>query len=254
MSRAAFIAAGVVAGAAILGVAAWLFLLRDSAEPVGVEEAVTSFRTETEPATGPPSPIPEGVYVYATNGFETTDALTGRTHRYPTRSTIAVRRAECGVSLLWRVLEGRSTQWTYCVTPDGWELRSQDERHTFFGRTERTTYVCSDMPIRPLPAEQTRWDVSCTTDGADETGVGLVVGRERLEIGGAPVVTEHVRKRTTFSGDIRGFARHDLWFDRRSGVPVKMVMVSRTTNDSPAGDVTYDEDVTLLLTSLVPRR
>jgi hypothetical protein len=33
-----------------------------------------------------------------------------------------------------------------------------------------------------------------------------------------------------------------------------MVMVSRTTNDSPVGDVHYEEDVTLLLTSLTPRR
>ena len=254
MSRAAFIAAGVVAGIAILGVAAWFFLLRDATRPVGVEEAVTSFRTETELAPEGPSPIPEGVYVYETEGFEKTDALTGRTHRYPMRSTIAVRRAECGVSLLWRVLEGRSTEWTYCVTPDGWELRSQDERHTFFGRTERTTYLCSDTPIRPRAAVPTRWDVSCATDGADEAGVGLIVGQDTLKVGGASVVTEHVRKRTTFSGDIRGFARHDLWFDTRSGFPVKMVMVSRTTNDSPVGDVTYDEDVTLILTSLEPRR
>jgi hypothetical protein len=33
-----------------------------------------------------------------------------------------------------------------------------------------------------------------------------------------------------------------------------MVMVSRTTNDSPIGEVNYDERVSLLLTSLEPRR
>ena len=254
MSRGGLIAAGVLVCAAIVGGAVWLLVLRDTAEPVGVEEAVSSFRTETEPRPGGSSPVPEGVYVYETDGFEKTDALTGKTHRYPARSTITVRRAECGLSLLWRVLEGRSTEWTYCVTPAGWELRSQDERHTFFGRTERTTYVCDDTPIRPGAGQPIRWQVSCTTGSADETGVGLVVGRERLQIAGRPVSTEHVRKRTTFSGEIRGFARHDLWLDTRSGVPVKMVMVSRTTNDSPVGDVTYDEDVTLLLTSLEPRR
>ena len=31
-------------------------------------------------------------------------------------------------------------------------------------------------------------------------------------------------------------------------------MVSRTTNDSPVGDVHYEERVTLRLTSLAPRR
>ena len=73
-------------------------------------------------------------------------------------------------------------------------------------------------------------------------------------MGGTKVVAEHVRRTTSFSGEIRGFAEHDIWFDSKSGVPVKMRMVSRTTNDSPVGDVTYDEDVTLVLTALEPRR
>src|SRR5206468_4801036 len=120
---------------AIAGVVAWLALFRDTAEPVTVGDAVTSFRTETEPPVGT-SPIAPGVYVYATRGFETTDALTGVTHRYPLRSTITVTAAGCGMSLTWRVLKGRSTEWIFCVAGDGWELRTQDERHTFFGRTE----------------------------------------------------------------------------------------------------------------------
>ena len=107
---------------ALAGLGAWLALFRDTAEPVSVEDAVTSFRTETE-ATSGPLPISPGVYVYATNGYEKTDALTGVTHRYPSRSTITVAAAECGMSLTWRVLQGRSTEWTFCVTDEGWDLR-----------------------------------------------------------------------------------------------------------------------------------
>lgn len=253
MARAGLFVGAVAAVLALAAVAAWFILLRDTAEPVTVAEAVTSFRTDTEPTPGAPSPIPEGVYVYATDGYEKTDALTGVTHRYPRRSTIAVTATDCGASLLWRVLDGRSTEWIYCVTPRGWELASQDERHTFFGRTERTTYVCEDTPIKPAPTEL-NWAVSCSTDAADETGKGAVVGRQRLVVAGKPVPTIHVRKTTSFSGEIRGGARHDIWFDSKTGVPVKIVMVSRTTNDSPVGDVHYEEDVTLLLTSLEPRR
>ena len=258
MSRAGFIAlaAGVLGALAVAIVAAWFFLLRDVAEPTSIGEAVTSFRTDTEPAPAAPSPIPEGVYVYATHGYEKTDALTGVTHRYPKRSTITITAAACGVSLLWRVLDGRSTEWIYCVNPDGWELRSQDERHTFFGRTERTTYTCEKTPIRPAePSVGMRWRISCSTDGAEETGTGRVVGRERFSLTGGPVVTLlHIRKATTFTGEIRGTARHDIWFHWESGVPDKIVMVSRTTNDSPVGDVHYDEEVALFLTSLTPRR
>jgi hypothetical protein len=252
MSRGGIVAAGALAVVAVAGAAAWWFVLRDPTEPVDVEEAVTSFRTETEP--GGSSPIPEGVYVYDTDGFEKTSALTGKTHRYPKRSTITVTTTGCGARLLWQVLDGRSTEWVYCVTDDGWDVASQDERHTFFGTTERTTYTCESTPIRPTASPHSRWHVHCATDSAEEFGVGRLLGTERMRVAGNPVVAEHVSKKTTFSGEIRGFAKHDLWFDSKTGVPVKVVMVSRTTNDSPVGEVTYDEDVTLVLTSLEPRR
>jgi hypothetical protein len=254
MSRGGIVAAGAVAALAVAGAAAWWFVLRDPTEPVDVDEVVTSFRSETEP--GGSSPIPEGVYVYETSGFERTSALSGKTHRYPRRSTITVTGADCGVSLRWQVLDGRSTEWTYCVTEDGWELASQDERHTFFGTTESTTYTCEGTLIRPReqPGPDEQWAVSCETEDADERGIASVVGREPLDVSGKPVTTEHVRKKTQFSGAIRGNALHDLWFDAKSGVPVKIVMVSQTRNDSPVGEVTYDEDVTLVLTSLEPRR
>jgi hypothetical protein len=252
--RAGLIAAVVLGVVAIAGGAAWLVAFRDTAEPVTVEEAVTSFRTDTEAPSRGPSPIPEGVYVYATTGFEKTDALTGVTHRYPRRSTITVAAHECGVSLTWRVLKGRSTEWVYCATADGWELRSQDERHTFFGRTERTTYTCQDTSVRLEKAPREGWPVSCATETTEETGRGAFVGTEPVEIEGAEVSAEHVRKKTTFRGVDRGTARYDLWFDSSSGVPVKLVLVSRTTTDSPIGDVRYDEDVTLRLLSLEPRR
>jgi hypothetical protein len=252
--RAGLIAAAAIGVVAIAGATAWLVAFRDTAEPVSVGDAVTSFRTDTEATPIVASPIPDGVYVYATQGYEKTDALTGVAHRYPARSTITVTAADCGVRLLWRVLDGRSTEWTYCVNGNGWELRSQDERHTFFGTTERTTYVCHDTPIRPAAMSPDAWTVSCSTGTTEETGTGKLVGGERISVGHEAIEAAHVRKTTTFEGEIRGTAEHDIWFDRDSGVPVRMVMVSRTTNDSPVGDVDYEEDVTLRLLSLEPRR
>jgi hypothetical protein len=252
--RAGLIAAAALGVVAIAGAGAWLVAFRDTAEPVSVGEAVTSFRSDTEPAAGKGSPIAEGVYVYATDGFEKTDALTGVTHRYPARSTITVTGAECGVRLLWRVLDGRSTEWTYCLTGDGWVLHAQDERHTFFGTAQRTTYVCTGTPIRPKETSLDHWPVSCSTGSTQERGTGTLVGPERIEIGRGPIEAVHVRKTTTFSGAVRGTSRHELWFEPDSGLPVRMVMVSRTANDSPVGEVHYVEDVALRLTSLEPRR
>jgi hypothetical protein len=253
--RAGLIAAVALGVVAIAGAAAWLVALRDTAEPVSVEEAVTSFRTETEETSPGGFPITEGVYVYATSGSERTDALTGVTHRYPRRSTITVAAHECGVSLTWRVLKGRSTEWVYCLTPDGLMLARQDERHTFFGRTEQTTYVCQDTPILPgIRPVGFRWNVSCTTGDAKELGTGKVVADVELRIAGSSFGVRHVRKRTRFTGEIRGESTHDLWFHHLLLLPVRIVMVSRTTNDSPIGDVHYEEHVTLRLLSLEPRR
>jgi len=259
--RAGLIAAGVVGVVVLAGLGAWLALLRDTAEPVTVGEAVTSFRTETDGTPGAlpiapgALPIAPGVYVYATNGYEETDALTGVTHRYPRRSTITVAAAECGMTLTWRVLKGRSTEWTVCVTDEGWELRSQDERHTFFGRTETTTYTCENAPIRPADPTVTRWTVSCSTGDADETGVARVVPVSILRIRDALYPVRLVRKTTTFTGAIRGSSRHDFWFHARLRIPpLRIAMISRTTNDSPVGDVHYEEDVRLTLLSFRPRR
>lgn len=257
MSRAGFmaVAAGVVGGLVLAIVGAWFFFLRDTAEPVSVGDVVTTFREGEETAPAGVSPVPEGVYVYATEGYEKTDALTGVRHRYPRRSTITVTKNACGVRMRWDVLKGRSTEWIYCPTRENWRLASQDERHTFFGRTERTTYVCEDTPIRPDALWIGRvWEVSCGTSDADETGSLTFVDLETLQAGGKALTTEHIRKTTRFTGAIRGTAQHDIWFARESGVPVKIVMLSRTTNDSAVGDVHYEEDVTLRLTSLTPRR
>jgi hypothetical protein len=250
--RAGIVAAGILGVLAIAGVGVWVALFRDTAEPVTVGEAVTSFRTGTDTTPPAASSIPPGVYVYATRGYEKTDALTGVTHRYPLRSTITVTAADCGLSLTWRVLKGRSSEWTFCVTGDGWELRTQDERHTFFGRTETTTYTCENTPV---DAAVRSWPVSCTTGNATETGVARVVPGAILRIGDMLFPVRHVRKVTAFTGSIRGSSRYDFWFQARDQLPpVRIVMISRTTNESPVGDVHYEEDVTLVLTSSKPRR
>jgi hypothetical protein len=254
--RAGLIAAGVVGVLAIAGVGAWLALFRDTAEPVSVGEAVASFRTDTETTPEAATTIPQGVYVYATRGYEKTDALTGVTHRYPRRSTIAVAPAECGMTLTWRVLKGRSTKWTFCVTSEGgWELRTQDERHTFFGRTETTTYTCEDTPLLPADPTLRSWPVSCTTGDAAETGVARIAPAPSLHVREATYPVRHVRKTTTFTGAIRGSSRYDFWLHPRAAVPpLRIVMISHTTNDSPVGDVHYEEDVRLTLLSARPRR
>ena len=250
-----WLVAGVaaVAGAVAVGLfGAWWFLLRDVAEPATVGEAVTAYREQGNTRS---SSIPPGVYVYATDGSEQTDALGGVTHRYPRTSTITVSGAPCGAALRWDVLRGRSTTWTVCTGTSSWSKRSAFERHTFFGVTDKTAYSCTSTPFRPDGDRPgTTFTVACSTGKATEDGPGRVVGVEALDVGGTHVPTVHIRTTTSFSGDTTGDSTDDFWLARDSGVPVRITMVSTTTNGSLIGDVHYRERVTLRLTSLTPRR
>jgi len=254
MSRR-WLVAGVAAACALavglLG--AWWILFRDVAEPATVGGAVSAYR---EGAGTPSSSIPSGVYVYATDGSEQTDALGGVTHRYPRLSTITVAGAPCGVALRWDVLRGRSTTWTVCTgPPTGWGERSRFERHTFFGVTDSTTYACTGTPFRPNGDRTgTPFTVECSTGKAQEHGPGSVVGRPELTVAGTRVPTVHIRTTTSFTGDTTGRATYDFWLARGSGLPVRITMVSATTSGSLIGDVHYRELVRLRLTTLTPRR
>jgi hypothetical protein len=257
MSRGWFAAGavGVVALAASTAAGAWYLLHRDVAEPASVADAVAAFREQEAAGAVSRTRVPEGVYVYDTEGYEQTDALGGVTHRYPSQSTITVTGDPCGVRLRWDVLRGRYTTWTLCAGADGWAQRTRDERHTFFGIADETVYACGETPFRPTgDPPGAAFAVLCTTGSATERGRGLVIGDETLGVRGTNVECTHVRTRSTFAGGTRGSAAFDFWLARDTGLPVRITMLSRTTTGSPIGDVRYEEDVSLELTSLTPRR
>jgi hypothetical protein len=244
-----------VVAAASAAVAGWYFLRRDVAEPASVAAAIAAFREQAAAGAVARSPIPPGVYVYATDGFERTDALGGVTHTYPARSTVTVTPGPCGVRLRWDVLRGRSTTWTVCVGRKGWLVRTRDERHTFFGIEDETAYRCGATPLRPAgDTPGTMFPVACTTGSATERGRGRVLACQSVEVGSASVDCVRVRSRTAFAGRTTGTATYDFRLARDTGLPLRAEMRSRTTNGSPIGDVHYEEDVTLVLTSSTPRR
>ena len=205
-------------GAALAALGAWYFALRDTAEPVSVEEAVTRFRTETEATPSARSPIREGVYVYATDGFERTDAHRGHAP-LPARSTITVAAHDCGVSLTWRVLRGRSTEWVYCVDP-GWLGAAQPGRAAHVLRT----YGANDVHVpghadpartRDPSGDVRRLVLHCV--GEDEHGAVLVVGRRTLRVEAVARSTPSTSARPRPSRARSAGRAARLWFDERPG-------------------------------------
>jgi hypothetical protein len=246
----AAVAAMVLAGAAV---AAWRVVLRDTATPATVEDALARYRAAAERGE---TPIPAGVYVYVTTGSESISALGGKTHRYPRRSTITVTRAPCGMELRWDVLKTRSTTWTVCVTGelaqslDGWI-----ERHVFFGQADRTVWECSGSPWLTDPsAIGTRTSHICSGGDTTQGGTVDVLGLVPLRVAGTTVETLHVRLRAEENGVARGPLVEERWVERETGLPIRIRYRVRTANKSVIGDVVFTERYELRLTSLEPRR
>jgi hypothetical protein len=247
---AAAAALAIVAGALA---AAWAFVLRDGSDPVSVEEAVESFDARSTAAKASPGPDP-GVYVYATTGGETIDALIGSSHDYPPETTITARPGGCGVLLRWAPLDGRSTTWEICPAGEGWSLAGYRETHTFFGQTERTNYRCEADSAWLPPTGSTPSSRACTTGDTDEVSrVDVVSPSARLDVGGTEVEATHVRVELMLTGRTTGSGILEAWL-LENGLPARLLIENDNRSKSPIGDVRYAEQADLELASLEPRR
>ena len=242
--RTAWLLVGAVAVVALIAVAivGGLFL-NDTARPASIQDAVRRFQ-----AGGVGGGKLDGVYVYATKGGESIDALGGAHHRYPATTSITAVGAPCGVKLRWAALQGRSTTWTLCSTRAGVELGTEEVVHTFFGQTDDTTYACAGSEL--LQPGSFR----CRSARGREDGTVRVIGRGSLEVGGRPVSVLHVRTVATISGGDEGAETVDWWLGTSTGLPVRVAFTSRTSRKTVVGRVHYAEDAELWLLSLTPRR
>ena len=198
--RVVVLLAIAVVVAAVVGVAVWKFLPRDTTTPA---PAVAGF-------------------VYETTGFESVDAFGGARHEYPARTTISVRTAADGCKVFrWRPFAERFWEWETC----GARLVRFAELHRFFGRDDRRTYRCD-------AASSFRSGWHCTGEGVTETGrvaasspghlrvvteltgktTGSGLREEWLRPDGVPrrLVVENESTTPSFLGDVHYRERYEL--------------------------------------------
>ncbi len=250
--RVILIGLGSVAVILVAAGVVWRVVLREEAEPASVGEAVARFRAVAEQGE---TPIPAGVYVYATTGEESISALGGRRHRYPARSSITVTRAGCGMELRWDVLRTRRNTWEVCPEADGQRLAAWTEAHNFVGRDDVTPWRC--VGTAWLPPDHTAGSSSpyrCDGAGTQQRGTVLVVGEEAVAVGTTAVDTVRLRINVTETGEARGPLVEERWLEPVTGLPVRIRYRVTTKNASPIGDVTFVERYDLRLLALQPRR
>ena len=219
--------------------------------------ATTSATTTTSAVPPPGSGVPEpGVYTYATSGSESIDALGGRRHEYPDVSTITVTHRGCGASLRWRPLRERWDDTTLCPSPRGMQLRRERNHHEFFNIADNRDFVCErDALFFPAPAEPgDTWTAACSTGEITVVRSGTIVGTRQVDVGGTPVTVLEFEVDDAISGASTGTTRRTVSVVPDTGLIVELHLTTDVQNDSPIGDVHYQERYQLRLTSLDPRR
>ncbi len=198
----------------------------------------------------------EGVYVYDTRGYESTDALTGSRHDYPNLTTVTLTRTRCGFNLRWLPLDQRWEESRFCSHPRGTELRQFITYHEFFNKGDVQQFDCPEASLVfafPYVAGES-WKFRCSSASGDFVSSVKVVGEERVDVGGRPVDAVHLIYDADLSGRNRGTQKQERWISIDNDFVVRMLSDASMTTDSAFGAVKYEEHYELKLNSLTPRQ
>src|SRR5688500_7216726 len=145
-------------------------------------------------ASGPAAKPADGVYTYATKGYEETDALGGARRDYPDKTAATIRPGSCGWTFRWQPLEQRWDESDHCQEAGGVSIRRFTNFHEFFKRTDRGDFTCPEgsivLPRDPKPGQT--WSWGCSGPKGTVKVISTFVGVETLDVGGSRVEADHV--------------------------------------------------------------
>lgn len=217
--------------------------------------AQTTTKTKTEAQAGLSEPE-LGVYVYKTDGYEETDALSGQRHDYPAESTLTISRHDCGVRFRWQPLKERWDESDGCLKPEGVVLSRFAIYHEFFHRGVLEDFALGDdalvLPEEPVTGDTWRWKGK-SNDSAIDT-LTTVIEFETIAVGSEQVRTVHVRYKTAMTGANEGTQTQDRWMDTRTGLLIRMITAVDAKVETPFGKANYTERYRIDLTSTKPEQ
>jgi hypothetical protein len=215
--------------------------------------------TPARPATTAPSPMPaDGVYVYATSGYEKL-STPGAQRQYPSRSTITVspQGSSCQ-SQRWEPAQEHWEDYVLCFpAPGEVTYQSTNSYVSFYGVGEQASMTCTQPAWwrPPTNAAGAKWTYVCSGSGARYVSTGTVIGIESVLVGAQAVPAVHLHVATTFSGSEQGSGPEDVWLALSNSLILRMVgSVDANQNAGPFGHVQYHEDFNLTLTSTTPQQ
>lgn len=168
----------------------------------------------------PFSAPPEGVYAYATAGYEQI-SLAGARHDDPSQSFATVRHGSgCQWDFEHRVVQEHVETHVYCSEPEILAFLEETEQVTFFGQTNTRTYRCHPPEITAQLGEGSgsRRQFTCRSDSGGQLNTTVsYLGRDPVTIDGVAVPALHVVVDGQISGDVHGSSRIEVWLHPQTG-------------------------------------
>lgn len=270
MSRGVKVVIAVLALAGF-GLAAWLWLQRDTARPVTVEEAAER-RTATSATGGDATSVPAGdgptrpaagVYEYAGSGSESLTLPPLSQDQGPTVPATVEHLDDGCWSIRFDYSTNHWQRWDYCPRgSDLVEIGGGSWQRWMVGATaitNLTTATCDDAMV--LPAARRRdleWLHRCVATNESVEGEAVsagpyrFVGDEDLTVGSATVRAAHFVRERTMSGAQEGTERSEVWFALDTGLPIRNERRIEVRTDTPVGASTYTEDASFELVAVDP--
>jgi len=240
--------ASIVALLAATGAVLYFVVFRDRATPLESEDVGATI------VTGEGRPGDFGLYLYATTGFETTDALAGSRHDYPAQTYMTIQPGGCGTLVRWQALEERWEEWDFCADAG---LAGRRTYHEWFNISNLDVWTCSPpVPTQGDPGQvATGACARAATGNAEAAEDSLryeMVGYETLTVGTEQVETLHVRVTGSGSGGTVSSRTADNWILPGTQLVVRQRVQITSTTQSRVGTVNSYEEYELNLVSLLP--
>jgi len=209
----------------------------------------------TTQGSSPFSAPPEGVYTYATSGYEQI-SLAGARHDYPSQSFATVRHGSgCQWGLEHRVIQEHIETHLYCSEPDALAFLQETDQVTFFGQANTRTYRCDPPEITAHLGDGVGSSrrFTCRSDGGGQLSATVsYLGRDRVAIDGVAVSGLHVVVESQISGDVHGSSRIELWLHPQTGLALREGIYVKSRSPALGTTVDYQEKASYALEHLVP--
>jgi hypothetical protein len=241
-----------------LAAGVWFFLLRNTATPIDLSQALRLYRQgQASGSVSDDSQLPPpGVYRYRTAGGERLN-IGGISRTFPSTTDLIVTDATCS-TLTWEPFVQHVEGLVECHQPNSaLSISSIPSSEEIAGIQASSDIRCPSgsyfVPPDPRPGE--KWSATCHAQNLSVALSGQIIGMSAVVVGGHRVPALRTRLNFTYSGAESGVNPNEYWVLMPEGMILRQSeTVAMRQQTGPLGSVRYSENLGISLESLTPVR